>query len=217
MISFTALLISILLSQSAAQTELPLTANDVVEKVQKKYSALNDASAEFIQRVTFKYTKSEQSFSGTVLMKKGNKYRIESQQQTLVTDGSLVWLYSPINAQLLIDTYRENRQTFSPEKFLFGLPKNYTAVFTGEDQSSVYVLKLAPRSTEASKMIKTLKVWVSKSDWNVQKIEYTDMNETRTVYVLQNLRIDQGIDDSRFTFSAPAGTEVIDMRTLQKK
>jgi len=70
-----------------AQDKASLTAMDVVANVQSTYSSLTDASAEFTQTVKFKYTKSEQRFAGTLQMKKGNRYRVESPQQTLVTNG----------------------------------------------------------------------------------------------------------------------------------
>ena len=68
-----------------------LNAAEVLEKVQEAYSNVEDASASFTQTVSLKYAKIEQTYTGTVMMKKGNKYRIESQEQTLVTDGATVW------------------------------------------------------------------------------------------------------------------------------
>jgi outer membrane lipoprotein-sorting protein len=80
----TILLLVVVTSAAFAQDVSP---TEVLEKIQKRYSSLDDASAKFTEKVSFKYAKIEQSFAGTVKMKKGNKYRIESQQQTLVTDG----------------------------------------------------------------------------------------------------------------------------------
>jgi chaperone LolA len=204
-------------AQSTGRTKL--TATEVLEKVQEMYANVSDASAEFAQTVSFKYAKLEQSFSGTVMMKKGNKYRIESQEQTLVTDGSTVWAYSPVNNQVLIDSYRENPNTFSPEKFLLGLPKNFRATFV-EDKASAapdaIVLKLLPKS-DAAKFVKSLKVWIDSNDWSVRKVEYVDMNETRTVYLLKSVTFNGGILDGRFTFVVPEKIEVVDLRSVEQK
>ncbi len=219
---FFVLCVFVLISFSTlhAQEQRTYSPAEVMEKVQQTYAALTDASAKFTQKVFFKYTKVEQVFSGTVLMKKGNKYRVESQQQTIVTDGKTVWLYSPLNQQVLIDHYAENKQTFSPEKFLLGLPKNYSAAFLNEDVSSVnatYVLKLAPKSKgDAPSVIKSLKVWVNEKDWSVRKIEYIDLNDTRSMYTLHDIVFNAGIDESKFQFTTPSGCEIVDVRSLQQ-
>ena len=203
----------ILFSFCAAQDKTSLTAMDVVANVQATYSSLTDASAEFTQTVKFKYTKNEQRFVGTVQMKKGNRYRVASPQQTLVTDGKTVWVYSPVNKQVVIDAYKENAQTFSPEKFIFGLPKNYSAVFVGDRTGDVVVLKLAPRAG-ANAFIKSLKVWIAEADWTAQRVEFVDGNETQTIYTVRNFRKNPGLADALFVLEPPPGVEVVDLRSM---
>ncbi len=194
-----------------------LNAAEVIEKVQETYANVDDATADFTQTVSLKYAKIEQTFTGTVVMKKGNKYRIESQEQTLVTDGTSVWADSPVNKQVLIDTYKETPYTFSPEKFLVGLPKNFRAALideSGPDGHAAYTLKLSPNSG-TDKFVKSLKVWIDDADWSIRGVEYIDMNETRTVYTLKNVRFNTGISNDRFVFTVPEHVEVIDMRPKQ--
>jgi outer membrane lipoprotein carrier protein len=192
---------------------------EVLEKVQKRYTSIDDAAAKFTQTVSFKYAKIEQTFSGTVKMKKGNRYRVESQQQTLVTDGKTVWLYTPSTKQVLIDAYKNDPNSFSPERMLLGLPKNFQATLLNEDASAVgatYVLKLAPKAnTESTRLFKSLKVWVAEKDWSVRKLEYIDLNETRTVYTLSALQFDSGLPDEAFRFTVPANVDVVDLRTAK--
>lgn len=206
-------------AESQSTGKIKLTATEVLEKVEEMYATVNDASADFTQTVSFKYAKVEQSFSGTVSMKKKNKYRVESQQQTLVTDGATVWAYSPVNNQVLIDTYRESPNTFSPEKFLVGLPKNFRAAIVDDntpDGHAATVLKLLPKS-DVSKFVKSLKVWINDNDWSVRRVEYIDMNETRTVYSLKSIIFNSGISDERFTFTVPEKAEIVDLRSVEQK
>jgi chaperone LolA len=206
-------------AESQSTGKIKLTATEVLEKVEEMYATVNDASAEFTQTVSFKYAKVEQSFSGTVSMKKKNKYRVESQQQTLVTDGAIVWAYSPVNNQVLIDTYRESPNTFSPEKFLVGLPKNFRAALVDDNTPQGHaatVLKLLPKS-DVSKFVKSMKVWINDNDWSVRRVEYIDMNETRTVYSLKSITFNSGISDERFTFKVPEKAEIVDLRSVEQK
>jgi chaperone LolA len=206
-------------AESQSTGKIKLTATEVLEKVEEMYATVNDASAEFTQTVSFKYAKVEQSFSGTVSMKKKNKYRVESQQQTLVTDGATVWAYSPVNNQVLIDTYRESPNTFSPEKFLVGLPKNFRAALVDDNTPEGHaatVLKLLPKS-DVSKFVKSMKVWINDNDWSVRRVEYIDMNETRTVYSLKSITFNSGISDERFTFKVPEKAEIVDLRSVEQR
>jgi outer membrane lipoprotein carrier protein len=202
-----------------AQDEGNLTAPQVLEKVQDKYNSIKDMSAKFDQTVTLKYANIVQSFSGSLMMKKGKMYKIESQQQTIVTDGKTVWAYSPINHEVLIDKYNENTKGFSPDRFLFDLPENYSAVFIQENDAAgkaAYVLKLLPKQPSSS-LVKNLKLWVDNTDWSVHKIEYVDMNDTKTDYVLSDIKFNSDIPDGDFTFTIPPNTQVVDMRNVEKK
>jgi|SRR5208283_1544686 len=192
-----------------------LSAAEVLEKVQEAYSNIDDASAGFTQTVSLKYAKIEQTYTGTVMMKKGNKYRIESQEQILATDGVTVWMYSPVNKQVLIDSYKENPESFSPERFLVGLPKNFRAALVddaGGDVHAAYTLKLSPKSGVA-KYLKSLKVWIDDADWSIRGVEYIDINETRTFYSLKDVRFNTGIPDERFIFVVPEHVEIVDLRS----
>jgi outer membrane lipoprotein carrier protein len=214
---FKILLLLMILAWGVVAQETPaqrLSATEVLHKVQTTYQQLEDASALFEQTVTLKYAKIEQKFNGSFAMKKGNHYRVESNQQTIVTDGKTVWLFSPVNNQVLIDTYKENPATFSPERFLFSLPKNFQATLLPEEYSG-YVLKLGPKEGTSS-FVKLIRVWISDADWGIRKVEYTDLNHTRTVYVLRDLKFNSGLESSMFNFSIPTGAVIVDLRTAGK-
>src|SRR5512141_3257524 len=93
------------------------TVKEITDRLQKKYESIQDATARFTQHVKFGFSKIEQNFSGTLRMKRPNKYRVETDYQTLVTDGATVWSYSPVNKQVLIDRYKETSDSFAPEQF----------------------------------------------------------------------------------------------------
>jgi outer membrane lipoprotein carrier protein len=200
----------VFLANSAIFSQDDITAQDVIQNVQKAYNDISDAKASFSQTVKFGKQKAQNS-SGTLYIKKEKKYRIETGSQTIVTDGSTSWSYTPGKKQVVIDYYKETGNTFSPNKYLFQYPENFYSDLTGTEKISgndVYVLTLKPRE---SGYVKSAKLWVGKDDWMIKKI-YIVTDESTSTYSVKNIQTNIGLSSSKFTFSPPEGTEVIDMR-----
>ena len=146
-------------------------------------------------------------------MKKPNKYRIESEHQTLVTDGATVWAYSPVNNQVVVDKHKENRNSISPEQFVLNLPANYyTTILASEKgkEATQLTLKLVPKDDRS--FVRSVKVWVEDGNWTIRKVSITDVNDTETTYTIKDLKLNTNVNDKLFTFNPPSGTEVVDLR-----
>jgi chaperone LolA len=190
-----------------------LTVKQVTEQLHHRYEMIDDAVAQFEQHVKLGFSNIEQNFSGTLTMKKPNHYRIESEHQTIVTDGITVWAYSTANNQVLIDRYKENSNSISPEQFMLNLPENYYASILGSEKSAngnIVLLKLVPKDDRS--FVKSVKISVEDQGWLVRKIMIIDVNETETTYIVKNIKLNTNIKDKTFTFDTPEGAEVVDLR-----
>jgi chaperone LolA len=186
---------------------------EIIESLRKKYASIDDAVVKFEQTVKYGVSKFEQSFSGTFYFKKKNKYRIETDQQIVVTDGVTSWLYSKVNNQVIIDKYREDKDTSSPEKFLLSISDEYIPVILRTERNEgkkIYILKLAPRDENSS--IESAKIWVVEGDLQITRVEITDISGTATTYSVKSIKINSGVEDSIFKFSIPSGVKVVDLR-----
>ncbi len=184
-------------------------AQEVIKNVQSVYKGIKDAKATF--SLSEKVSGKSSSTSGTMYIQKEKKYKIKTKTFTLVTDGVTTWSYSPSKKQVVIDNYKEDGNSFSPNKFLFNYPENFYSDLTGEEKvgnDNCYVLKLTPRTKG---MIKSAKVWVDKEQYLIRKITISSSGSTKT-YTLKSITLDAGISSSEFSFSPPAGVEVIDLR-----
>ena len=187
-----------------------ISAQDIIQNVQSQYKDISDAKASFTQTVKFGKGKAQTS-SGTLYIKKEKKYRIETGSQTIVTDGSTSWSYNAGKKQVVIDYYKETGNSFSPNKYLFQYPENFYSDLAGTEKmggSDVYVLSLKPRE---SGYVRSAKLWVGKDDWIIKKI-YIVTDESTSTYTVKNVQLNVGLGDGKFSFSPPAGVEVIDMR-----
>lgn len=191
---------------------LAIDAREIIENVQERYEDINDAVITFSQSVRFKVSKAEQSVDGTLYFKKPGKYRIETEERTVVTDGKTSWSWNPRNRQLIVDNYREETHALSPEQLLLTYPKDYYSTLVGEEKLGgmpVYVLKLTPKEDNA--FATAMKIWVSK-DWLIRQVEITDVNGAVTTYRIAKIEVDRDIPDAKFAYQVPEKAEVIDLR-----
>jgi outer membrane lipoprotein carrier protein len=203
----------LLLFASLGMFSASQSADEVLEKVRKRYDAVTDAELRFTQTVRFSMTKVEQQVSGTLFVKKKNKYRVEMDDRVIVTDGETIWSYSAANNQVVIDKFKQDEQSLSPEKILVGTPDNFTATLVGEEKLGAFettVLKLVPKDEQS--FIQSLRLWVDEKEWMIRQVEVVDVSEKQTVYSVLQVRTNTGLQDSRFVYQIPKGAEVVDLR-----
>jgi outer membrane lipoprotein carrier protein len=184
-------------------------AQEIIRKVQSKYDKINDAKATFSQSISG--SGKANNSSGTIYIKKGNQYRIEAGGQIVITDGKTSWSYSPRKKQVVIDNYKDDVNTFSPNKFLFNYPENFYSDLEAEEKLSgkdTYVIKLTPRNKGS---VKSAKIWIDKDESVIRKIQIVT-TESTSVYTLKDISFDAGVSGSLFSFNPPSGVEVIDLR-----
>jgi outer membrane lipoprotein carrier protein len=186
---------------------------NVVQNVQRSFDAMNDAVIHYRQIVMFPLTRQEQSFEGVVYMKKPGKYRIDSDQQTVITDGTTIWSYNPFTEQVIIDSFREDEQTLTPDRFLLTIPDDFYAT-VGEretvDDRVLITLRLIPKHDH--QFVRSMQLWVDETAWLVRKAEVVDVNDNRTTYIVDEMTINGGVDESLFVYEPDSDVEVIDLR-----
>lgn len=189
------------------------SAQEILDKVKQKYESIRDAELKFSQRIRFSLNDNDQITTGTLFLKKEKKYRIELDRATIVTDGVTVWSHSFANHQVLIDRYKENDRTLTPERILAATPKDYRPAFAGTEKigkAETRVLKLTPNDEASS--VESMKLWVDVSTWLIKKVEIADHSGRQTVYLVTDAKINLGIPDSQFTYDIPKGVETVDLR-----
>ena len=208
-----AMMAAVLLAGTAAAASAGDTAKDILDKVSDRYDAIKDGELRFTQKTGFAVAQMEQEVSGTLVFKKTNKYRVEYEGQVIVTDGKTVWSYSPSTNQVLVDNFKLNERSLTPERILGEAPDNYAPTLLGREKIGTIetiVLKLTP--PEGSGMVKSMKIWVQDGEWLIRKAELLDIHGKKTTYQVHSIKTNTGVPDARFTFQAPAGAETVDLR-----
>ena len=208
---FSLLVFYFLLTGNAFAGGTP-TASEIVKNLQRNYDETNDAVVHFTQTVLLPFSKLSKTTKGTLYLKKGNKYRIETGDNLLVTDGKTTWTYMLASKQVVIDSYRDDKNTINPDKFLLNVPSDYYAVMLTAkqtDEDTAYTLRLTPKSDNS--FIRSIKIVVTGS-WTVSSAEVSDMNDNQYTYTVNDLKVNPGLPDSEFKFSPPKDAQVVDLR-----
>ncbi len=188
-------------------------AQELLEKLRKKYEKVNDAALTFSQTTYLPVAKVTQHVSGTIRMKKNNKFQIETENEILITNGVTVWRMNKTKKQVLIDQYKEDPKNLSPDRLFLNTPKEYNAIRIGTetvDGKELTVLKLTPKSESST--LKSIKLWIDDEELIIRKVETIDFSDTRSTYNILKFSMNSGVSDSAFVFTPPEGFEVIDLR-----
>lgn len=189
------------------------SAKEILKKVQKKYEKdIKTLSADFTQKVQWNLSGFVQESEGKMLLK-GDKFRFDTDSQSLSNDGETIWTYNSSSEQIIVDSIKKSGEILMPQELLFKFPENYTLFYLGEEKQekkNFHILKLAAKSETEN--LKEIKVWVLEDEWLTQQLEYVDLNENITTYTLKNLKLNEEVLDDKFQLTEFTDAEVIDLR-----
>lgn len=207
------LVLAVFTSRTASGQGKPPTGEEVVARVQKTFSGVTTLSARFKHTFSWKLAGRRQESNGWIHIGKSGRFRLETDQQIVVSDGKTSWAYSPDNHQVVITPFSESDPGLSPRAFLADYTEGYHAEYLGAamlNGRASHLIRLIPQAAQGN--ITELKVWVDKVQWIARKIEYTDVNGNSGSYVISRVRVNQKLGPSVFEFDIPKGAEVVDLR-----
>jgi outer membrane lipoprotein carrier protein len=206
---------------------------DVVAALEKGYASLQDVQADFAQKTTIAGINREQKGSGELLLKKPAsttamfRFNYAKPKQQIISNGKQVWFYLPENRQVMVSSVSDmfkggNSIALNYLTGLGHVSRDFSISFAKEprDKSGNYQLELLPNKPSA--VLARLQLTVSAGavdsflrDGTVQDIfpvlasviHDAGGNQTRIGY--SRVRVNKGLDSSKFTFKVPQGVEVI--------
>ncbi|MBI2604542.1 MAG: outer membrane lipoprotein chaperone LolA [Deltaproteobacteria bacterium] len=183
----------------------------LLDELRKSYGDSKTLVARFTQKRKNILGEVKES-SGTIEVKRPNKFRWETfapEKSLLVANAKRVWYYTPPfrsgeKGQLMIRKSTDVQSQVAID-LLAGsadLKKAFHAQRLGEQH---YELKPIKSAGDISK----IELFLERSTKLVYKIVLTHSTGNETELALQNVKLGTRLDDSRFEFKAPPGTEEI--------
>jgi len=212
---FVGALLLLLPASSLAQTSpsTPATGSEVLERVQSKYASLDGLQATFVQRVTSEFAEGTSQLEGR-LMIAPEKYRIETSEQTLVTDGQTTWVYTPQDEQVIVNDADTDPSSFSPATLFgnyadrFAVDSTWTERRRGASHDVLVLTPTVPQTTYT-----TMTLWVRRSDTLVTRLRVEDRSGATITIDLRDLVANPDVDAETFRFDPPDGADVVDLRS----
>ncbi|MFH1283722.1 MAG: outer membrane lipoprotein carrier protein LolA [bacterium] len=194
------------------------TLEQILENVKKSEQNIQSLKIEYAQQITMAYMEGKQTMIGRAYFLKPDHIRVEHlkpYEELFITNGKKVWIYSPMQNQLLIGTWDDliksgQAGSGSLPKGLFDFTSNISSLQKDYNiqlesiEKDAYVLLLTPKQ----QMKFNILLWISKAEYFPIKTSIiTDTVEitTEILSVEKNLEIDKRM----FKFKKPKGVDEI--------
>jgi len=188
-------------------------AKRIIKQVQQKYQQVQSLRADFEQIFIWQLAGETQQVKGTIYLKEGNKYRIETNSQLIVTDGETVWTYSRPDSQVIIDQLNHAQGNPLPKDLLFQYAEEFEPAKFQEEElngTKTFRINLVPKDEEG--FITSMIIWVDKETLLTIKVEQTDINDNINTYFISNIKENTELEPSLFHFDVPEHSEIVDLR-----
>jgi len=210
----------LLLALALLAASEPSAEQATLAAVQKRYDAVRDLRARFVQ--TSSNSGFQETAKGTVLVQRPGRIRWTYDPpdgRVLVLDGSAIRSYSPEEKQLQIAPLKEGVVSPTALSFLMGdgkLADEFEGRIVPADKaagSSGLGIELVPRSGDPS--FESLVLWVDPSSHELRESVVVDLFGNRTRLELSDAVYNAGLAPDAFRLEPsdlPETTDVIDLR-----
>lgn len=189
-------------------------ANEIIKEVKKKYDDIKTFNAEFTQTFHWILADNVHQQQGKIWLKGKEKFKIETEDQIIVSNGKTIWTYSRFNNQVIIDNIDKSGQEIRlPKDIFFKYSEQYEPTYFQSEtifDQECHVVELNAKTEDI--FIKYMKIWISKKILIPIKILQVDLNKNENTYALKNIQLNKSMPDDFFVYEIPDSVEIIDMR-----
>lgn len=197
------LFLSIISSASAASVD------DLVSRIQKKYSAVHDIHGMFYQTSYLKDLDRTEKYSGEFYIKKPSRLRWQygaPRDEEVLIMGEEIWIYKKSEKQVMKSRFSKEAYSQVPIAMLESLEdleSDYEIKMTADG-----ALELVPKKRMG--FINRLILNTGPGAFPIKSFTIFDIYGNSNVIELKELKINPGLDDSFFVFEMPSGAELFD-------
>lgn len=185
---------------------------DLATQVRARYGETTTFTAHFNQHTSSAFLDSDERYAGRLLLQ-GNKYRVETGGQTIVSSGENLWIHNIAEHQVLLSSAEDESDDFSLVSFLNEFDSAYAVTelpdttIQGERLRALYLAPTDPFAT-----FQTVTMWMRPEDAAIVRLRVVDQSDVVMLFMLSDIAFPATLPDSTFYFDVPEGTELVDLR-----
>ncbi len=203
-----------ILSTTLALAQNDLRSQTILKKLSKNYKTYQTIQATVAFTIDNKKENIKENQKGRVIMK-GEKFRLELGEQTLISDGKTLWAYLKEANEVTISPFQPMEGELSPTNLFTIYEKGFESYYIGETnrgKNKVHTIDIVP--TDKSKSFFKIRLVIDRQKEQIIQAIVFDKNGTLYTYDIQNFVTNVPVADSQFGFdkSKYPGVEVVDLR-----
>ena len=146
---------------------------------------------------------------GTICVKDGKQFRIETKDQDIISDGKTIWTVNKLNSQIIIKDAKDNEND-NPflQSFINKYIENYSAEKNDTEDNTFH---LTLKSQSQDEFYPIIHLWVQKN-YNISQIKQIDINNNSTAFEILSLNDNVHLGTEKFRVQNTTGYELIDLR-----
>jgi outer membrane lipoprotein-sorting protein len=189
------------------------SANKIIRNVEKKLTSAQSIRVHFTETYIWELTGEESSLEGELILGNGDRFRITTEDQIIVSDGTTLYTYSKPSHRVLIDKLSSDDNTLLPRQILFHYKKDYRAIVQQtESVKGIPCTVLEFHALSKDIFVPEIRVWIDTKAWVPRQVEQTDLEKNRTIYFLNTIEFDIPLPPLVFQLEIPEGADVVNMK-----
>src|SRR5437773_3433406 len=203
----------------AARKVDPNSLDEVIKRVQAQQKNTKTIEADFRQEKILALLAKPEISTGRFVFSKPDKvlwmYDAPKRVEMLISNGMLTTYYPDLNKAEQIEVKRYQDRIFKymgASGAIDELSSYFDFTFTNTSNQPFFVLDLTPKSKGIAKRVRHIRIWIDKKSYLTTKFEYTEGDGDMTRYEFTNVRVNQPIEQRRFTLNLPANVRVETMK-----
>jgi|JI8StandDraft_1071087.scaffolds.fasta_scaffold94808_1 outer membrane lipoprotein-sorting protein len=210
--------LSLLLSNYSVNAQVDAKAKKILDDVSAKTKTYSTISAEFTITIENKKNKTTDSQTGKLTLK-GTKYKLEVNNQTIISDSKTSWTILKDASEVQINSIesKEKETGLNPSNIFTMHEKGFKYEFVKEEKQKNGIthqtIKLFPEDVK-KKNYHTAVLTINKDKSQIVSIKILGKDGTDMTYMVKSFSANAAVPETVFVFNDKnyPGYEVIDLR-----
>lgn len=208
------LILLLTLSTTVAWGQNDAKSRNILSRLSKNYRTYKTIEAEVAFTIDNRKENIKENQKGRVFMK-GQKFRLELGEQTLICDGKTLWTYLKEVNEVTVSPFEPAEGELSPTNLFTIYEKGFESYYIGESnrgKNKVHTIDIVP--TDKKKSFFKIRLVIDRQKEQIVQAVVFDKNGSLYTYNINNFKTNSGIADATFAFDKKQfpGVEVVDLR-----